>query len=225
MVWIRGFHTTRSSLTKDKYKFYDLVSKLNQQIPSQKTRSGSQSLTFDTQPIKATSANKFNTIFGDPESLKEKRTTSRMSRENKNYSRKIGNVTVEQMPTEPDNCCGSGCANCVWVLFSDDLKEWKDQVSQAVKNLQSQDLEKTPLDKVEKWPADFLDPPKSLDSRLVDRSGVSHEREESPELPIGIQAFADLEAMIKKKSTQSREEERDFPLPESKSELKQQNLN
>ncbi|KAK8249813.1 oxidoreductase-like protein [Phyllosticta capitalensis] len=39
-------------------------------------------------------------------------------------SRVVAGVTIPPRPTEPDNCCMSGCVNCVWDLYRDDLEEW-----------------------------------------------------------------------------------------------------
>lgn len=39
-------------------------------------------------------------------------------------SRNIAGVLVPPKPEEPDNCCMSGCVNCVWDLFRDEMEEW-----------------------------------------------------------------------------------------------------
>lgn len=36
----------------------------------------------------------------------------------------IAGVMVPPKPEEPDNCCMSGCVNCVWDLFRDEMEEW-----------------------------------------------------------------------------------------------------
>lgn len=36
----------------------------------------------------------------------------------------IAGVRVPPRPEEPDNCCMSGCVNCVWDRFRDELEEW-----------------------------------------------------------------------------------------------------
>ncbi|OAA70686.1 Oxidoreductase-like protein [Cordyceps fumosorosea ARSEF 2679] len=36
----------------------------------------------------------------------------------------VGGVRVPPRPEEPDNCCMSGCVNCVWDLFREEMEEW-----------------------------------------------------------------------------------------------------
>ncbi|KAF2148212.1 hypothetical protein K461DRAFT_282631 [Myriangium duriaei CBS 260.36] len=36
----------------------------------------------------------------------------------------IAGVTVPPKPEEPDNCCMSGCVNCVWDQYREELEEW-----------------------------------------------------------------------------------------------------
>jgi hypothetical protein len=41
-----------------------------------------------------------------------------------NKSTLIAGVWVPPRPEEPDNCCMSGCVNCVWDRYGDELQEW-----------------------------------------------------------------------------------------------------
>lgn len=36
----------------------------------------------------------------------------------------VAGVLVPPKPEEPDNCCMSGCVNCVWDRFRDEMEEW-----------------------------------------------------------------------------------------------------
>ncbi|KAF1920818.1 oxidoreductase-like protein [Ampelomyces quisqualis] len=53
-------------------------------------------------------------------------------------SKVIAGVTVPPKPTEPDNCCMSGCVNCVWDMFRDDMEEWATKSAQARRAMQAQ---------------------------------------------------------------------------------------
>lgn len=39
-------------------------------------------------------------------------------------STNIAGIMVPPKPEEPDNCCMSGCVNCVWDRYRDELEEW-----------------------------------------------------------------------------------------------------
>ncbi|OBT64017.1 hypothetical protein VE03_06733 [Pseudogymnoascus sp. 23342-1-I1] len=39
-------------------------------------------------------------------------------------SQLVGGVWVPPRPEEPDNCCMSGCVNCVWDRFGEEVEEW-----------------------------------------------------------------------------------------------------
>ncbi|RDL41863.1 Uncharacterized protein BP5553_01842 [Venustampulla echinocandica] len=42
----------------------------------------------------------------------------------KKKSVRVAGVWVPPRPDEPDNCCMSGCVNCVWDRYRDELEEW-----------------------------------------------------------------------------------------------------
>lgn len=42
----------------------------------------------------------------------------------KNQSTLVAGVLVPPKPEEPDNCCMSGCVNCVWDLFREEMEEF-----------------------------------------------------------------------------------------------------
>ncbi|KAM3496984.1 hypothetical protein MY10362_009646 [Beauveria mimosiformis] len=47
----------------------------------------------------------------------------------------IAGVRVPPRPEEPDNCCMSGCVNCVWDLYREDMEEWTLASGEARKRL------------------------------------------------------------------------------------------
>ncbi|KAI9700815.1 MAG: hypothetical protein M1836_002184 [Candelina mexicana] len=50
----------------------------------------------------------------------------------------IAGVLVPPRPEEPDNCCMSGCVNCVWDLYRDELEEWAAKSAEARIAMQKQ---------------------------------------------------------------------------------------
>ncbi|PHH69782.1 hypothetical protein CDD82_7510 [Ophiocordyceps australis] len=47
----------------------------------------------------------------------------------------VAGVLVPPRPEEPDNCCMSGCVNCVWDRFREDMEEWTAKQSEAQRRL------------------------------------------------------------------------------------------
>lgn len=44
-------------------------------------------------------------------------------------------VLIPPRPEEPDNCCMSGCVNCVWDVFREEMEEWSSKTKEAKKRL------------------------------------------------------------------------------------------
>jgi hypothetical protein len=51
----------------------------------------------------------------------------------------VAGVLVPPRPAEPDNCCMSGCVNCVWDVYREDLEEWVAAAGEASRRLALQD--------------------------------------------------------------------------------------
>jgi hypothetical protein len=74
---------------------------------------------------------KAQTIFGS-------RDPGEREAELKNASTTIAGVLVPPKPDEPDNCCMSGCVNCVWDRYRDELEDWAAASAEARQKLQAQ---------------------------------------------------------------------------------------
>lgn len=46
-------------------------------------------------------------------------------------SQLVAGILVPPRPDEPDNCCMSGCVNCVWDRYRDELEEWAMKSAEA----------------------------------------------------------------------------------------------
>jgi hypothetical protein len=50
----------------------------------------------------------------------------------------VGGVVVPPRPEEPLNCCMSGCVNCVWETYRDEMEEWAAATARGEASLQRQ---------------------------------------------------------------------------------------
>ena len=57
----------------------------------------------------------------------------------KERSSLVAGVLVPPRPEEPDNCCMSGCVNCVWDRFRDETELWASAHAEAERRLRAQE--------------------------------------------------------------------------------------
>lgn len=113
----------------------------------------------------------------------------------------IAGVKVPDKPIEPDNCCMSGCINCVWEIYNDDIKDWELKRKLAAEKLANNGGI---------WPADFDPPvrllkPENLPEAFKDKSNVTKNDEDAVwnRVPVEMRVFAELEKKIKGKKPQA----------------------
>ncbi|KAF3036449.1 hypothetical protein E8E12_005539 [Didymella heteroderae] len=64
-------------------------------------------------------------VFGSKPGVRERRIEIDAA------STEVAGIKVPPKPSEPDNCCMSGCVNCVWDLYRDEMEEWAEQSAKA----------------------------------------------------------------------------------------------
>jgi outer membrane biosynthesis protein TonB len=52
----------------------------------------------------------------------------------------VAGVLVPPRPEEPDNCCMSGCVNCVWDRYGEELQEWAAKNNEAQAKLRDESI-------------------------------------------------------------------------------------
>ncbi|KAI1468981.1 oxidoreductase-like protein [Daldinia caldariorum] len=133
----------------------------------------------------------------------------------RNRSTLIAGVLVPPRPEEPDNCCMSGCVNCVWDRYRDEMEEWASASDRAEKALQAQQAQRgEPTKEV----PDVAESPLSAtsvdddgggsetnwqpDLKLADRPKIAKDfwdDELYKDVPVGIREFMKQEKRLKEK--------------------------
>ncbi|KAL3232238.1 hypothetical protein RNJ44_04154 [Nakaseomyces bracarensis] len=158
-------------------------------------------MTFEgnTEGIAATPEERMHRIFGGRLKGEPPKSTSRILT---GGTKEIAGVAVPEKPGQPDNCCMSGCVNCVWELYNDDVRYWNTKRNEAAKKINETD---------EIWPKDWNPPLDKLELKNVPHNLRTRKMEID-------------EALNKQKSVASLFPKRTTPLPKAVQEAKNRNL-
>ncbi|KAK9459619.1 oxidoreductase-like protein [Lipomyces oligophaga] len=107
-------------------------------------------------------------------------------------------VKVPPRPTEPDNCCMSGCVNCVWELYREDFEFWQEKRKQAMDLLVASK-------RFDLWPEDFgPNPIQKVSGTTNDLKAAAHSSLQTNNDPwkgvdLGIRIFIETEKKLREK--------------------------
>lgn len=161
-------------------------------------------MTFEgnTQGIAASDEERMKSVFGGRIKGEPPRSTSRILT---GGIKTIAGVNVPGRPLEPDNCCMSGCVNCVWEIYNEDIRDWKEKRKIAADKIKGTN---------EIWPADWNPPLALLELQNIPES--LHDIKIKYEL----QNQTEAKKIISKKETSHLFPKRTTPLPKSVIEAK-----
>jgi len=117
-------------------------------------------------------------------------------------SRSIAGVLVPPKPVEPDNCCMSGCVNCVWDLFREDLEEWAAKSNEARAKLRAREVHREGLKTAHTETSMDDDGGGSEGLWTMEDLGGGEGRgveDAMSALPVGIREFMRTEKMLKER--------------------------
>lgn len=112
----------------------------------------------------------------------------------------VNGVTIPPRPSEPDNCCMSGCAHCVWDDYRDDMESWLERIEEA----KAKAAPTGPTPDMRQSPRPEVD---SASTSMDDDGGGSDTNWPVPEptedvfanIPVGIREFMKTEKKLKQK--------------------------
>lgn len=196
------------TLASNKYKYYDLILEtathpkepieallMSEKDLKQLKKETKTSFEGKYKLDEMTAEEKIARVFGGRIKGETRQSSSRM---NVGQPRVIAGVSVPDKPTEPDNCCMSGCINCVWEMYNDDIKDWNAKRKEAALKL---------IEKGGVWPEDFHPPvqflePQNLPESLAQKAKTSRkelEKESWGNVPVLIKVFAEMEKKMKER--------------------------
>ncbi|KAF3406373.1 hypothetical protein DPV78_000825 [Talaromyces pinophilus] len=127
--------------------------------------------------------------------------------------RQINGVPIPPRPTEPDNCCMSGCVHCVWDDYRDDLEHWASRVrdarltaSVAADNgAKRKEMRQTPRKEVASASTSMDDDGGGSEANweLPAVPGVGGEEDLFKGIPVGIREFMKIEKKLREKKRSS----------------------
>lgn len=179
------------------YNLYDLYVNTPAKSPTIKPKNFSDTIS------NMSSDEKIALVFGGRLNGEDRIMRSRITRKE---PKRIAGVLVPAKPEEPDNCCMSGCINCVWEIYNQDVQDWN-----LKRNKAAEMLSKTGG----RWPESFAAPVKKLRSENLPLSIANSSAQEAKStlseyqitqgvdeeawslVPIGIKVFADVDSKIK----------------------------
>ncbi|KAI9893713.1 MAG: hypothetical protein M1814_005929 [Vezdaea aestivalis] len=183
----RRFHPTRRRLEPPRDDYYELLltTPAPQSASQRRPALDSSSKTEDDGPIA-----KSRVVFGSRLAGPAERQSARLQK-----SQTIAGVPVPLRPEEPDNCCMSGCVNCVWDIFREDLEEWAAKSAEARNRIATRDLS---------GGGGSMDDDGGGSEANWTGIGIQQGDELFEGIPVGIREFMKTEKRLKEKRTKRK---------------------
>ncbi len=152
--------------------------------------------------IRADTARRASVVFGSP--LTGPAAAMERKKELTAKGTMIAGVVVPPKPEEPDNCCMSGCVNCVWDRYGEEVEEWAAATRAAGVALKKEELENRAPEG--SGARGRIDAAKSTEDDGA-QAALDMEKDAFKDVPIGILEFMKQEKKLKARQKAREQEE------------------
>ncbi len=127
--------------------------------------------------------------------------------------RSINGVPIPPRPAEPDNCCMSGCVNCVWDDYRVDIESWAGRLHEAQAKGMGQGATTTPKVQMHRPEVSFAsgsmdDDGGGSEGLWTTPSGQDEGEALFSSIPVGIREFMATEKRIRERKRARKESRR-----------------
>ncbi|KAF2133373.1 hypothetical protein P153DRAFT_282060 [Dothidotthia symphoricarpi CBS 119687] len=130
-------------------------------------------------------------VFGSKPGVRERRKAIDAASHN------IAGIIVPPKPSEPDNCCMSGCVNCVWDMYRDEMEEWAEKSTKARVAMQAR--RKNGEEVAEKGAPNLVAVSMDDDGGGSETNWGEETRDLFEDVPVGIREFMKTEKKLKQR--------------------------